>query len=616
MMKNNLVLLAVLNVALCATGVSRPNIVFILADDQRYDMMSCAGNPYAQTPHLDRIAEEGIRFNRAFTTCAVCMPSRATFMTGKQPHNAGAPTILHMPYTFHRSETTFTERLHDAGYNTSHFGKWHLGDGTTRQPGYDHWVGYYSTGNFFNPMLTINGKVTFHKGFTDFIVADLAAERIREVAKKDEPFFLYLGLKAPHIDFGFPEKYERIFDGIDIVKPASFREDYEASGKPAFMKKFIGVETWRGAIPAYGSWENYVKSYYRSSQSIDESVGKILAALDEAGVADDTLVIYASDHGYALGEHGLTEKHFAYEGTMRIPMLARYPKMIKPGMVRDELITNMDVAPTVLQLAGLDVPADVEGKSLRPFFEGKDVSDWREDVLYFLENQHQALRTDRYKLITYPGKNLSPELYDLENDPGEMVNRAADPDYASVLDDMQQRLKRGKEATGLTPRINHSVLTPCIIGPIPANLEIEVVNKAFAAGVIQNGFTFDTWKGPYTWRKIVAGKNGQLPIAEMVKAKGDERFLIGFQIEQLTSNDPFVRVQFSDKKARLRGWVDGELLYDRRAQADPGELAYNKVFNPPLEKGTNTLIFAGAVKDFLQTKIDILTWQGKTRLVD
>lgn len=594
----------------------QPNIVFILADDQRYDMLSSTGNIYAQTPHLDKLAVGGIRFDRAFTTCAVCMPSRASFMTGKQPHNAGAPTILHMPFTFHRSETTFTERLHEAGYATSHFGKWHLGDGDQPQPGYDHWAGFYSTGNFFNPMLTINGKVSYHTGFTDFIVADMAADHIHKVAQGDQPFFLYLGLKAPHVDFGYPEKYESMFDGVEIVRPASFDEDYETSGKPTFMKNFIGVKEWKGGIPHFGSWENYVKSYYRSSQSIDESVGKILTALEEAGVTDDTLVIYSSDHGYALGEHGLTEKHFAYEGTMRIPMLVRLPCRIKAGQVREELITNLDVAPTILDVAGLGIPEDIEGKSLRPFFDDASVEGWREDVLYFLENQHQALRTERYKLITYPGKDLQAELYDLKIDPSEMTNLIANAKYAAVLEDMEQRLARRREASELTTRVTDTVMSAYIIGPVPADKEIEVVNRAFAAGGIKDGLAIDTWKGKYTWKRIEAGESGRLQIGKMLNADGGERFILGFQIEQLPEKDPFVRVRFSDRKSRLRGWVNGELLYDRRIQGDPAELRFNKVFNPPLQKGMNTLIFAGEIKDFETSKIEILSWQGKTRLVD
>lgn len=585
-----------------AVAEKRPNIVFIMADDQRWDMMSCTGNPYVQTPHLDRIASEGIRFDRAFVNCAVCMPSRAAFFTGRHPHNAGAPTIIHMPYTFHRNQQTFPALLNEAGYHTALFGKWHLGDGDKKQPGFDHWAGYYACSSFHNPLITTNGDAQRYAGYTDFILADMAAEHIGAVAKNKNPFFLFFGLAAPHMPMHYPKEYEHLFDDVTIPKPDSYDEDFAVSGKAEWMHMALGIEQSKLGLKHFKTWDNYVKSYYRSSQSIDEAVGRVIAALDKAGVTDETLIIYTSDHGYSLGEHGLTEKHYSYEASARVPMFVRYPKMIEPGQVREELVSNMDVAPTCLELAGVDIPANVEGLSWKPIFgAGKgDVKDWRDEVFYFLENVHQTVRTERYKYVTYVGKRLSSpsELYDLKMDPTETLSQMDNPEYAEVLAEMKVRMKEQMKQTGLTPRVTEFVRSAHILGPLPAD-EVEAVVKTGLHKTL-------------AWKKIKTNPKNQLPIAQSVGGEG--QFLLKFTVERLSDEDPFARVVFSKKKKPIRGWVNGELLYDRKTKAHPSELAFNNRFNCPLESGINTLVFAGAITDFLNPKIEFWTWEGKTKL--
>lgn len=592
----------------------RPNIVFIVADDQRYDMLSCTGNPYAQTPHLDRLASEGMRFDRACVSTAICMPSRASFFTGKNPHNCGAPTIIHRPYTFERYETPFPARLHEAGYHTAHFGKWHLGEGQHPKPGYDHWAGYYACSPFHNPTIRVNDEEKQYEGYTDFIVSQMAADHIAQCATQEAPFFIFLGLAAPHLNFGYPAKYEHIFDGIDIVKPGNWNEDYSETGKAPYMKDFVGLEEFEGGLPLFGNdWERYVKSYYRSSQSIDESVGKVLAALDAAGVADDTLVIYTSDHGYSLGEHGLTEKHFAYEGVLRVPMLVRYPGVVEPGTVNTQLVSNLDVAPTCLDLCGLPIPEDVEGMSWRPILEagGKPAADWRAAVFYYLESMHMALRTDRYKLIV-DQRNNPDELYDLETDPAEMHNLASDPAFASVLADLHARLNAELNRNGLTKRIDHPIVAPLLLGPVPAEDE-ALVAEAASQGMLRDGERVTVGETTYTWRQVKMSEP-VIPISELVRGNGEERFLLAFKLEQLSERDPFTRVFFSQDKPELRGWVNGELLYNRRTEAHPAEIGYNRLFNPPLHKGVNKLVFAGRIEDFPESRVTVMSWEGKTRL--
>ncbi|RKX44912.1 MAG: hypothetical protein DRP64_05615 [Verrucomicrobia bacterium] len=194
-----------------------PNIVFLITDDERWDMMGCSGNKYLKTPNRDRLASEGMRFENAFVTSAVCSPSRGSFLTGKHVHQCGTQPIIHMNYTFHRSERPFPAQLHDVGYYTAHFGKWHLGEGDKKKPGYDHWVGYYALTSFFDPLLTTNdGQPERYKGFSDFVIADLAAEHIREVAKNDQPFCVYVAFGAPHYDFSYPEHLEHVLDDVTI----------------------------------------------------------------------------------------------------------------------------------------------------------------------------------------------------------------------------------------------------------------------------------------------------------------------------------------------------------------------------------------------------------------
>jgi arylsulfatase A-like enzyme len=354
-------------IKISATG-ERPNVVLIVSDDHRWDLMSCAGNKYMKTPNLDRLAKEGILFENAFACSSLCSPSRASILTGKYCHQAAATSIIWTNNSFRMQEKPFPARLHDVGYHTSHFGKWHLGEGDKPMNGYDHWAGFEWLGSFFDTKVTINGKIKSFKGFSDDILSNLAAEYITERAGSGQPFCTFLGLKAPHLAFDYPPRLEHAFDGIDIPKPDSYNEDYGETGRLDYLNRLIDVKKWaNGGLPMFdNSWEKYVKSYYRSALAIDDAVGNVLNALDDAGIADNTIVIYTSDHGYSLGEHGLTEKHFAHEEAMRIPMIIRYPKMIKRSIRRKELALTIDIAPTLMDICTGSVPPDMVGRSWKP----------------------------------------------------------------------------------------------------------------------------------------------------------------------------------------------------------------------------------------------------------
>lgn len=512
-----------LRTAAAARSRRRPNIVVVIADDQRADMMSCAGNPYITTPHFDRMAAEGLRFTNAFVNCGVCSPSRGAFLTGRHPHQVGTPTIIHMSHTFHRSHTPLPALLHEAGYTSAHFGKWHLGEGHLPKPGYDHWEGFYAVGPFFDLTMHVNGEPRHFEGFADDAIAGQAADWIRGQAGAKQPFCAWVGLKAPHLDFGYPARYNNLLEDVDIPKPPTYDEDCAAHGKAEKVaNSFIRVEDFHGGLPMFdNSWDKYVKSYYRCSQTLDDSLGTIMQALDEAGAAEDTLLIYSSDQGYHLGEHGLTEKHYSYEDVMKVPMLVRYPRMIAPGQVRDELVSTMDVAATALDLAGLPVPPEMHGRSWRPLLSAGAAAptDWRDDVMFFQEGLHLSVRTQRYKLITYPeadmescyrlhgeGGRVTAELYDLEKDPREIHSVLNDPAYAEVLADMQRRLDRQIRETGLRPRVNETVSDPWVIGPIPPR-HVEEVTRLALASPMDKGEPLNVDGATYRWHKLATDED-------------------------------------------------------------------------------------------------------------
>jgi N-acetylglucosamine-6-sulfatase len=569
----------------------RPNMVLIVVDDQRQDMLSCLGNRYVKTPNLDRIGAGGCVFENSFCTSGTCSPSRSSFLTGKHPHQAGSPGIVWHNHTFLRNEHSFALDLQRAGYHTAHFGKWHLGAGQKPQPGYDHWAGFEWLGDFYNTKVTVNGVPQKFEGFSDDILSNLAAEHISKVAGGDKPFFIYIGLKAPHLPFCYPKRYGNYLNNVTIEKPESYNEDYDVSGKAEVMKSNAIKIDGRHGIDMFGSWDAYVKSYYRASQALDDAAGTVFKAIENSGVVDDTVFIYSSDQGYSLGEHGLTEKHYAYESVMRIPMIVHYPRMIKGGIRPKEMAANIDVAPTLLDLAGVEVSSDVAGISWVPLLKarsrGHEPEKWRDELLFKQESPGAAIpgqiavRTDRYKLITYQSFD-DIELYDLKKDPGEVRNVAGDPVYAEVLEKMKARLARLKRETNLRPYVNMHLNKIYLAGPMSIKdadaLEDRVVNSYFETWQL-----FTNGGKRYKWQ--TRGRESKAGFGLSFEQDAGQEVFIGFKINVLDARDPYTRLIIAPAPTGhlYRGFCNGEDTWHSKK----GAINH---YNPPLKAGDNFIV--------------------------
>jgi len=593
------------------TGLARnvrnkPNVVLIVSDDHRWDLMSCAGNKYMKTPNLDRLASEGIYFENAFACSGVCSPSRASILTGKYCHQAASPRIVWTNNSFRMQERPFPARLHDVGYHAAHFGKWHLGAGDKSMDGYDHWAGFEWLGAYFDTQVTINGQVKSFKGFSDDILSNLAAEYITERADTGQPFCAFVGLKSPHLDFQYPPRLEHAFDGIDIPKPDSYDEDYEKTGRLDYLKKVIDVKEFIGGLPMFdNSWEKYVKSYYRSALAIDDAVGNVLKAIDDAGIADNTIVIYTSDQGYTLGEHGLTEKHFAHEEAMRVPMIIRYPKMIKQSVQRNELALTIDIAPTLMDICNGSVPPDMAGRSWRPLLlsDKKEYGHWREDFFFETVSPGNAIpgpvavRTDRYKLITYPWIDKEHvELFDLSKDPKEMKNLWKDPAYQGVLKDMNIRLERLKRENNWTKVIQFPLNSGWVMGPVP-DQHLEAVRQVAITDKIQTPEKSIEIDGAhYSWQ-LAKGINGNLNLKPIIGQEKEGTVFLAIPIERLSRTDPYVMASISPV-IKMKGYVNGLICHDTPggAGAVPSLMA---VYNPPLAESKNVFVLEFDVRDNL-----------------
>jgi len=442
------------------TNGPRPNVVFILIDDLRWDELGCAGHPYIQTPNIDRLAKEGAMFRNAFMTTPLCSPSRASFLTGKYAHTHGITDNVDRSEASHKLQT-FPAMLHKSGYETAFIGKWHMGNDETPRPGFDHWVSFKGQGTYFNPDINEDGKSVKREGYVTDILGDYAVKFIRRSRQK--PFLVYLAHKAIH-----PEVTQNNDGSINIADAEKFlpaerhRHAYEGKtiprrpnyGRPPEGKRSLLRQI--GELPPLGpatvTPDESILGRQRTLLAIDEGVGEILRALKETGQLDNTVIVFTSDNGYFYGEHGLSiERRLAYEESIRMPLLVRYPTAIKPATVRNELALNIDLAPTLLSFARLPVPSDMDGRSLVPILKGERAK-WRNEFLieYYSDKViprivrmgYRAVRTNRWKYIHYLELEGMDELYDLEADPYEMKNVIEEPRCANVLHEMKRELSR------------------------------------------------------------------------------------------------------------------------------------------------------------------------------
>ncbi len=456
----------------------RPNIVFIMTDDHTPGEMSSYGHPSIKTPNLDRIGEEGTRFTNSYTTNALCAPARGTVLTGAFSHihgirgnsmNADAIESLDP------NVPTFPELLRAQGYQTALVGKYHI---RQNPRGFDHWVIHPGQGEYFDPVLIENGTKIQMKGYATDITGDLALQ-VLENRDRSRPFCLLYQFKAPHRPFAPAPRHAHLFENLEIPEPASFNDDYATRRVAATAEDMCLERSLAGDYPELPEhldrtgrkrwiYQRMMKDRLRTMLGVDENVGRVLDYLDAENLTADTLVIYTSDHGYFLGEHGWYDKRFMYEPSIRIPLVMRYPRLGRPGHVADQMVMNVDFMPTILEAAGISPPSTVQGASLLPLLQGRQPDDWRSAIYYaYYDNTwelagkrpeelaerfahftphrigpHRGIRTQRFKLIEYYSEGDYWELFDLEKDPEELNNLYGDPAMAGVQASLKTELTR------------------------------------------------------------------------------------------------------------------------------------------------------------------------------
>jgi arylsulfatase A-like enzyme len=498
------------SLGICSLGImaacgsqsdSPPNIIFIMSDDHAWQAVSAYKHilgEYAPTPNIDRIAGEGMRFDRCLVTNSICGPSRATILTGKYSHLNGFVSNVGRDMQFDGSQQTFPKLLQEAGYQTAMIGKWHLGSDPT---GFDHWDILPGQGHYYNPeFINSNGTYTV-QGYVSDIITDKTLEWL-DKRDKDTPFMVMMHHKAPHREWEPGPKYLDHFRGVEFPEPHNLFDDWAGMGTAAreqdmtiehTMRLDADLKMWppdasggpynrtlgrldeeqrrlwdqtydpireeferinpQGEDLVRWKFQRYLYDYLATIQSVDESVGRVLDYLRETGQDKNTIVVYTSDQGFYLGEHGWFDKRFMYEESYRTPLVVMWPGRVKPGSVNGDIVSNLDFAQTFLEAAGAPDPGDMQGSSLMPLLEGRTPDDWRTAHYYHYYEypavhsvkRHYGVATDRYKLIHFYYDIDEWEMYDLESDPHESKNLYNDSSYAGVQEMLHGRLEELRE---------------------------------------------------------------------------------------------------------------------------------------------------------------------------
>ena len=438
----------------------RPNIVFVLVDDMRWDDLGAAGHPFIETPHMNRLASDGARFTNAFATTPLCSPSRASFLTGQYPHKNG---IVDNTARQSHNLPVYPLELQKAGYRTGFFGKWHMGNDDSPRPGFDHWVAMPGQGEAIDPSLNVDGKRVQEKGYTTDLLTDYVERFIDRPG--DGPFLVYLAHKAIHPNvvqnddgsltplpgqpggFVAADRHRGRYAGRPMPRRAN--AFVPPLDKPALLQRIAGLPPLGKAT---ATTDEEIRGRLEMLLGVDDSLGRIVATLARKGLLDDTMVVFTSDHGYFYGEHGLNEeRRLAYEETIRIPLVVRFPRLVKAGTTPSEMALSIDLAPTLLEVAGLAPGAGVQGRSLVPVL-AQQAPGWRTSFLieYFSDTVfprirtmgYSAVRTARHKYIQFRELKEMDELYDLEADPYELTNLVGKPESREVLQQMRTELQR------------------------------------------------------------------------------------------------------------------------------------------------------------------------------
>lgn len=440
------------------------NIVLILSDDHRYDFMGFMeeGPAFLETPHLDRMAKQGAHFRNAFVTTSLCSPSRATILTGQYMHHH---RVVDNQRPVADGTRFFPEYLQEAGYTTGFVGKWHMGhDHDEPRKGFNHWVSFKGQGTYFDPELNLNGSRKSFKGYTTDILADQALEWLKTRTDED-PFLLYLSFKAVHYPFQPAPRHQGRYEDKAIDYPmtmANTESNYQTQSNWIRERRYgihgiDHMETGPLDKDPVPSFDDLYHRYCETVHGLDENIGRVLDYLDSSKLMENTIVVYLGDNGFALGEHGFYDKRDAFEESIRIPMLAMAPGLIKPGSKIDAMMLNMDLAPTLLEAANINIrkSMNLDGQSALPWLRGETIP-WRDHILYEYHWEWNfpatpttlAIRGDRYKYIYYHGVWDRNGFYDLETDPNERVNLINIPTYQEQILSMRSQLFQELDASG------------------------------------------------------------------------------------------------------------------------------------------------------------------------
>lgn len=490
MNKQNLLTLAITGLALAAGAAAKPpNILFIMSDDHDANTIGCYDSwikDFCPTPRLDQLAKEGALFKNCFAINSLCAPSRSTILTGQYSHEHGVYTLREKCDTATKSPS-LAKTLQAGGYQTAVFGKWHIeGDNLG---GFDDYAVTLGQGSYYNPAFQTPGGKAKQEGYTVDIATDMSIDFIKK-SDKSRPFFVMCHFKAAHGPWQYAERHKDLFKDVTLPEPPTLFDDYKnrfpegigktqarihdpdnesmsqsfwqqkgkkgRGGNPNGNKDYSGLDD---IATTKATYQDFAKDYLRCIAAVDENVGKMIDYLKQTGELDNTVIIYTGDQGFYIGEHGFFDKRLGLDEAMRMPLLMRYPKEIKPGTVVEEIVNNVDFAASMISYGELPVPEDMSGYSFRKLLQG-DKASWKRDatIYYFYSNgcpKHYGVRTKDYKLLHYVGKKrgdvIGSDLFDLRKDPNEMVSVLDDPEYSEVLQLMEQKLADEMKAIKLSP---------------------------------------------------------------------------------------------------------------------------------------------------------------------